>query len=171
MTRKILIPVIVAVVGLGVVGATVASAQTNTPLSGLAQMIAQKFNLDQNQVQGVINQYRQQQKTNMQQNIQQRLKSKLDAGVSAGKITSSQEQAIINELNTLRSQNNPGNFKNMTPAQRQQAFQNIQNQLKSWAQSQGIDPALIPFGGFGMGGRGMHRGWNYATPSPSPSPS
>lgn len=156
LKKKILLPVLALALLIGTVGGSVVHAQSNNQPS-LAQMIAQKFGLDQNAVQSVVDQYRSNQKTNMQSKMQNRVKSILDQEVSQGKITSAQEQAILQELATLRSQNNP---------KTRQAFQNEQNQLKSWGQSQGINPSLIP--GFGRGfGRGM-RGWVKASPTPTP---
>ena len=135
-----------------------------TFISGLIQFIAQKFGLDQNTVQSAVNDYKNQQKMTMQQNMQNRQKSRLDALVSQGKITSDQETAILNELAALRSKYNTANFKNMTPDQRKQQFENEQNDIKSWAQSQGIDPSYVmPFGS-GMRRFG-HRHMNL-TPTP-----
>jgi len=72
-------------------------------------------------------------------------------------ITSAQETAIIAELATLRSKYNPANFKNLTADQRKQQFQNEQNEIKTWAQSNGIDPKYV-MPGFGMAGQGGFRG-------------
>src|SRR5574337_403432 len=96
LRAKIIVPALVAALGLGAVGVGAVNAQTNTPFSGLATAIAQKFNLDQGQVQGVINQYR-------SQHMQQGLSNRLDQLISQGKITSEQKDAIISELNALRS--------------------------------------------------------------------
>lgn len=170
-SKKLLIPVVAVIVGgsalLGV--SAVANAQAgNSPFFGLAQEIASKFNLNSSDVQNTISTYMQQQHANMMQNRQQFLKNKLDQEVSAGKITSDQETAILNELTTLKNKYNigPGNFKSMTQTQRQQAMQNMQNDLKSWTQSNGINLSLIP--GFGMG---MHRGWRFGNhPTATPTP-
>jgi len=167
LSKKILIPVFAIVVGggslLGV--STMVSAQSsNTPFSGLAQTIAQKFNLDQSDVQSVINSYMQQQRQTMMQNMQKRLQNKLNQEVQQGEITSSQEASITSELSTLKNQFNPGSFKSMTQQQRQQAFQTQQNDLKSWASSQGINLSYIPFGSGTGHGRFGHR------PTPAPTP-
>src|SRR5579871_6549958 len=123
LSKKIIIPaVIIATVGIVTLGAiSFASAQGGTtPLSGLAQAIAQKFNLNQSDVQNTISQY-----------------------VQQGKITSEQEQAILDEQAKLKSEYNMQSLKNMTPAQRQQTVQNMKNEITAWAQSQGIDPSYI----------------------------
>ena len=132
-----------------VIPAYAASGNTNRGnfFTGLIQFIAQKFGLDQNQVQSAVNDYKNQQKANMQQNMQNREKSRLDSLVSQGKITNDQETAILSELQILHNKYNSANLKNLTPTQRQQQFQQLQSGLKSWAQSQGIDPSYVmPFG-------------------------
>src|SRR5258708_3652229 len=156
ISKKLLIPAFVVVVGgAAAFGVSQAHAQAQGGmLSGLAQTIASKFNLNQSDVQSVISTYMQQKHADMQQNMQQRLKMRLDQEVTAGKITVDQETAIMNELTALKTKYATQTLKTMTPTERQQAFQNMQNDLKTWAQSNNIDISLIPFG---FGG-GMHRG-------------
>lgn len=167
LSKKILIPVFAVIVGgaslLGV--STLVHAQSSsTPFSGLAQTLSKKFGLNQSDVQSVINSYMQEQRQTMQQNMQKRLQNKLNQEMQQGQITSSQEASILTELSTLKSQFNPSSFKSMTQRQRQQAFQTQQNDLKSWAQSQGISLSFIP-SGFGMG-----RGWFGHRPTTTPTP-
>lgn len=167
ISKRILIPVFAVVVGggslLGV--STFVQAQTGkTPFNGLAQTIAQKFNLNQSDVQTVINTYMQQQRQTMRQNMQKHLQNKLNAEVQQGNLTSSQAASITTELATLKSQINPTTLKSMTQQQRQQVFQTQQSDLKSWAQAQGINVSLIPFG-IGMG----HRRFGHR-PTPTPTP-
>ena len=166
ISKKILIPVFAIVVGGGSllgVSSLVHAQSGTTPFSGLAQSIAQKFNLNQTDVQSVIDSYMQQQKQTMTQNMQKRLQNRLDQEVQQGKITSAQETAILKELSSLQSQFSPSALKSMTQQQRQQAFQTEKNDLNSWAQSQGISLSLIPFG-FGIGhGRFIHK------PMPTPT--
>lgn len=153
-SKKILLPVLaVAIIGGTIIlSVNQVHAQTNNnPLSNLVQMIAQKFGLDQNQVQSLVDQFQQEQKQNRLQKMKDREKMKLDKLVQQGKITSTQEQSILDELVVLKNKYNLGNLKNLTPDQRKAQFQAMQNELKSWAQSQGIDPTLI-MPGSGMGG-------------------
>jgi ribosomal protein L3 len=165
--NKILGAILVAVIGISTLGVTQVHAQTNNnPFSGLIQFISQKFGLDQNKVQSAVTDYKTQQKQNFQKNQEQNEKNRLDALVKQGKITSDQEQAIINELAALKTKYNPSNFKNLTADQRKQQITAEQAELKAWAQSQGIDPTYIT-PGFGRGFRGMHKGWNI-TPTPTP---
>lgn len=146
---------------------------------GLMQFIEQKFGLDKSQVQSAVQQYQSQRDatitprpTMTQQKISDREKSRLDKLVSSGKITSDQEQAILTELSSEQSKFS--SLQGETPDQRKVTMQTIQNDLKTWAQSQNIDPMYVmPFGGGMHGGRGMmrggHRSWNKPSGSPTPT--
>ncbi len=143
-------------------------AQTNdglflkftNPFSKLVQMIAQKFNLDQTQVQSVFDQFWKERRQELQQNAQKREEERLDKLVTDGKITKEQKQAILDKLADLRNKYNPENFKDLTVEQRKEKFQEKQNEIKAWAQSQGIDPSyLMPI--FGMGGRKSMGGFGH----------
>jgi hypothetical protein len=169
VSKKILIPVFAIVIGGGSllgVSSLVHAQSGSAPFNGLSQAIASKFGLSQSNVQSVIDTYMQQQRQTMIQNMHQRLKDKLNQEVQQGQITATQETEILNELSSLKGQFNPSSFKSMTQQQRQQAFQTEKSDLQSWAQSEGINISLIPFG-FGMGhGRFGHRPMVTATPTP-----
>jgi len=146
--------------------------------SGLINYIAQKFGLDKTQVTSAVNDYKNQNKptprpTLTPDQIQAREKARLDKLVSAKTITSAQEQLILDEETALRTKYNPANFKNLTPDQRKQQFQQEQTDIKTWATANNIDPKyLMPgFGGpmmGGMHGRGGFGNWNKVTPTPTP---
>lgn len=145
--KKIIIPIVILGVSAAIAFGTihVANAQTNSNmLTGLAEAIAQKFNLNPNDVQSLINQYGQTQRADRQAKMQQIFKSKLDALVTGEEITGSQETAIINELQTLKNQNKMSEF-------------NI------WLKSQNIDPTILK--GVHMFGRIHGRS---TMPSPTP---
>ncbi len=126
-------------------------------IQGLIQVIAQKFGLDKNQVQTFANTYMQDQRKKMQDTMKKREEDRLTLLVQQGKITDTQKQAILKEIDTLKSKYSSTTMKNLTPDQRKQQFMNIQNELKSWAQSQGINVSLLK-PGFGMGMRGGMKG-------------
>lgn len=142
--------------GSAILAVSVAHAQTgNPPWSGLVQMIAQKFNLDQTQVQGVFDQYRQQQVQNGAKMMQGREKARLDQLVKDGKINSTQEQTVIAELASLKIKYNSANFKAE------------QDEINAWAKTEGIDPTYLR-PGFGRGGRGYFGNRPKITPTPTP---
>ena len=129
--------------------------------SGLIQFISQKFGLDKTQVQTAISdyktQYKQKRPTPDPAKIDAMEKNRLDKLVSAGKITSDQESAILTELAALRAKY-PMNISGQTKEQRQQNVQNFQNDWKTWADSQGINPELIMPGPGGIR-KGMRGRW------------
>jgi len=177
MIRKnILSGLVVVLLGLTpMVAAAPSFAATTTPthtnfFQGLITFLEQKFGLDKTQVTAAITDYKNQNKGNMQTNMQNREKTYLDGLVSQGKLTSSQEAAILAELASLQSTYKPTTGE--TSAQRMQQMQQMQADLKTWAAQQNppIDVTLImpmgggPRGGFRHGGKwGMH-------PSTTPTP-
>ncbi len=145
--------------------------------SGLIQFIAQKFGLDQNQVKSAVTDYQQQRKATITprptlspQAMQDQEKKRLNNLVSQGKITTDQENAILAELAALRAKY-PFNAQ-QTPDQRKTQMQNMQNDLKAWAQANNIDFSIVwPMGmrgGFGGGFRGGKRGSWKPTPTVTP---
>lgn len=158
-----------AIGGTMIWGVTQVHAQ-GTNGQTLAQTIAQKFNLDTNQVQQVIDQYRTNNQSQKLQNLEQKVSDHLDQLVQQGKITSAQKTAIENEVNTLKDKYNFSGFSSMNTQERKQAIQSAISDFKTWAQSQGINLSHLginPLFGMGM----MHRWKGNPTPSSSPSPS
>jgi len=147
---------VIITAGTGAFAIGRASADTSTQPS-LIQMIAQKFGLNQSDVQAVVTQYRQERQAQMEANF----KAKLDADVTAGKITAAQETLIINERQSLQSErtSQAASFKTMTPAQRQAAMQKNRADLTAWAKQNNIDVQYL-FGGFGRMGMGKGIGAN-----------
>jgi hypothetical protein len=173
ISKKIILSILaISAVGIavfGFIGVTKTNAEsTNNRFTGLVQAVAQKFGLDQSKVQTVFDDYMTTQRQGIQQKMQQGEEDRLTKLVQDGKISDAQKTAILNELAALRTKYNPANFKNMTAEERKTQFDNEQNDIKSWAASQGIDASyLTP--GFGMGRmRGMH-GWYGIKPSPTPA--
>ena len=146
--------------------------------SGLIQFISQKFGLDKTKVQTAVQDYQKQTKATitprptMSPDQQQAVeKKRLDPLVSQGKITGDQENAIIAELEAMRTKYTFD--KNATPDQRKTQMTNMQNELKTWAQSQGIDSTYVvpAFGqGRGPGGRMNGGGFRGRGPRPTSTP-
>ncbi len=131
-----------------------ALASTGTGTT-LVQMIAQKFNLNQSDVQAVFDQYRQDQQTQHQD----RIKTRLDQAVTAGKITTDQETLILNKLQETAAGRAAfmASLQGMTPTDRKAALQKAHQNFLDWATANGIDPQYL-FGGFGGGRMGMGHG-------------
>jgi hypothetical protein len=168
--------------------APIANAQSTSGQShvgffqGLMQFIEKEFGLNQNQVQSAVQQYKSQRQATMtprptmtQQQMQARGKTRLDSLVASNKITAAQETAIISELSSVQSQYSWSSLQSDTPAQRKTQMQAMQSTLKTWAQSNNINPMYVMmFGGRMRGGKGMMGGhgnqgnWNGPTVTPTP---
>ena len=135
---------------------------------GLVQMIAQKFGLDEGQVQSAVTDFTNQHKVTMQQNMQDREKKRLDALVAQEKITSTQEQQILDEQKKLASEYNPQTMKGLTPDERKQKMQQENQEIVAWSQSTGIDAKYLR-PGFGMRMH-MFNKWNGAVTTATPTP-
>ncbi len=148
-----------AVTTIGLAGSAAAvqavSAQSN---DSLAQAIAQKFNLKQDDVQSVIDQQRQQNQAEHQAERKKHVEDKLTQAVSDGKITQEQKTKILAKLEELQSQHQQmrQEFKNMTPEQRKQTMQQHHDELKQWAQDNGIPTTIFSL--IGPGGHGLRHG-------------
>lgn len=148
ITKKLILPIVAIVAAGGILTFSVSkvNAQTNTPMSGLVQMIASKFNLDQTQVQTVVDQYHQTEKGNRGTEMKKNQEDRLAKLVTEGKITEAQKQAIIAEITTIRAKYSLDRSKKLTPTERKAQMEKHQAEIKAWAQSQGIDPTLLTIG-------------------------
>lgn len=148
----------VTLAGGAIFGTTYAFAQSNTTESStLVQMIADKFGLNKNDVQGVFDQFKTQRQTQMETKFEDRLTQ----DVTAGKITEAQKQLIIAKRKELQGNRQAflESLKNMTAADRKAALDKQHQDLQNWATQNNIDiKYLMPgFGGRGMGM--MHGKW------------
>lgn len=171
MNKKMLLTVAtVSIMSGGLVMASNAFAQTQSggqeSMTSLVQKIADKFNINKNDVQAVFDQNRQE----MQAKRETRYEAKLAQLVKDGKITEQQKQLLLDKHKQLVSemQSNKVNLKSLTPAARKAKRQ----ELQAWAKQNGVDIKYL-MGGLGMRG---HRGFAMddqnptATITASPTP-
>ncbi len=155
MKRKIILTAVaITVLGAGTLAASTAFAQNDTTnkdhMSPLVQKISDKFGLNKDEVQAVVDEHHTQRKAQMHA----RFEEKLTQAVKDGKITETQKQAIITKFKELKEHKSVGkeSLRSMTPEQRKAAFEKKHQELKEWAQANDIDlQYLIPHGGKGMG--------------------
>ncbi len=144
MKKQLLVPIL-AVTTAGTVLFGVHTLYAQTPeTSSLVSRIAQKFGLKESDVQSVFDEYRDERHKEMEA----RFEDKLTQDVTDGKITESQKQAILSKMKELqeKKQSNIDAWKDMTPEQRRDAMKKERDELKKWADDQGIDLSLIHFG-------------------------
>ena len=165
--------VVLSIAAVAVIGAfalhsvAAQAAGSATTSDSLAAKIAQAFGLDQSKVQSVISQYRQGQASNSEA----RYTSMLQQAVTNGKLTSSQEQAILTEHATLESQLQSA--MTQTGSGRRSAMQNVRSEAAAWAKSNDISVRWL-LGQRPLRGMGSHYGTqpqSTASPTPTPTPS
>jgi hypothetical protein len=163
LQNKILLPVLAVIIGgAAMFGVSQVSAQNTNGSSDLVQMIAQKFNLPQDQVQQVFSEHKEKHHVQMQVKMEERLTQL----VSDGKLTESQKQAIIAKMVEMKNTFKPETLKDLTSDDRREKMEQHKREMDEWALSQGIDPSLLMFK-MKMG-RGMHKDFIYSSDTPLP---
>lgn len=139
-------------------------------LSGLPQFIAEKFGLNQSEVESAVTEYENQHRQKMQAEMQEREEERLNALVESGEITAEQKQKILEERAVLHEKYDMENFKDLTEEQRKEQFENRQKDIEAWSESTGIDSKYLMMGP-GRGGHGGPGkeigGWNKTSPTPA----
>jgi len=142
--------------GFGIVKATSGS---NNPMSGLITTIAQKFNLNESDVQTVFDGYKTQmntereaRRTETQAQRQQEFTTRINQAVTDGKLTQTQANAILAKMTELQTQKEE--LENKTPEERRTIMKERMDTLKQWMTDNNIPQQYCPFMGFGMG-KGM----------------
>jgi polyhydroxyalkanoate synthesis regulator phasin len=139
------------IVMLGLLSASVASAQDSTYPS-IIQKIAEKFNLNEDEVAAVFDEERDEHHAEMQAKWSERL----DDLVNDGKINAEQKQAILDKHEEMH--NKMEEWKDLDPEERHEKMRGLREEFRAWAEEQGIDlPLLGPYKhGFMVG---FHRGY------------
>ncbi len=154
---KKLIYIFVAVAVVGFLGAVGASAQVKGNQSFVIQKLAEKFNLKADDIQKVFDEVQQQRQQEMQQKMETQYKEKLDKMVADGKLTQAQEDAILAKREELEKKYEELKGLALTVDERNAKMKEIQDELKKWAEDNGIDLKLVNM--FGMGFGGMRGGF------------
>ena len=154
INKKLIFPVVaLTVLGLAVLDVNLASADnSSSSRDTIVQKIAEKFNLNKDDVQQVFDEVSNEHKAEMQAREEERLNQL----VTDGKITEDQKTLIQNKHKELRTEreSNKDNFKDLTPEERRAQMEEKKTELKTWADENGIDVSyLMPdFGGIGPRG-------------------
>lgn len=142
-------------IGLGLSGAGLIHAQTTTtssnPMSNLVSAIAQKFNLNQSDVQQVFDD----QHAQMEAQHQQMFKDHIAQLVTDGKLTQEQADKIVAkqaELQTQREANRAA-MEGKTETERHAAMDAERTALQKWATDNNIPMEYLRFG-IGKGPKG-----------------
>jgi hypothetical protein len=124
----------------GILGIRAVSAEGSNGYPPIVKKIAEKFNLKTGEVNQVFEENRQEKEAEQGTKIMENL----DKTVKDGKITEEQKKAILDkqaEIKTKREE-----LKNLTPEERQKTMKNLRDELRKWAEENGIDRSLIFMG-------------------------
>jgi len=141
MNRKIVISVLTLALAGSAILATRTSAQGIFSGGNLKSALAEKFGKSEDEVQAVFDQVRDQRQAEMQQTQQDRL----DQAVADGNLTEDQKQIILAKKAELQQQRQAD----------RKMRQTYQQELKTWADENGIDTQYLF--GLGTGGHGFGR--------------
>ena len=130
---------------LGVQSVFADQTASNNPMSSLVEEIAQKFNLNQDEVQAVFDEHRDE----MHDQMTARLEDRLQQAVDDGEITSEQKDKIVVKLQELHDQRqaNQEAIQNLTMEERHQTMELQKDELEQWAEENDIPVEYLHIGG------------------------
>ncbi len=157
--RTIIITIVIGVVAsIAIFGAGLVVAAENVTHAPIARMLAERFNLDVDEVQGVLNEEHETRHEARHETMEARHEARLDQAVEDGEITEAQKTAIVKKMDGIHEAE--GDLKDKDPEERHEAMEALHDDFKKWLEDNDIDPSLIgPIGGGcdEMGkGNGMH---------------
>jgi len=117
---------------------------------GLIQRIMEKFGLNKDAVDQVVNQYRSERHAEMQQKQDENL----NQAVSDGKITQDQKTALQEKMKEWHG--DKPDFSNMSREERRKEMESHREQMQNWAKDQGIDLQQLNLHGPKGPGMGRH---------------
>lgn len=156
--QTILVLLLLVLVAVGAVfGATLvaAAAEDTDGYPPIIQALAERFNLNADDVKEVFDEQHEAKRDKMQQ----RHEDHLDEAVEAGTLTDEQKEALLKKKEELRVQMDE--IKDLPPEERFEAMKETHEEFKAWAEESGIDLKALHNGAgkgrFGPMGRGMGR--------------
>lgn len=148
MNKKMIIPVAAFATLVVIAGAVgVSKADDDEKKNTLTQKLAERFNLNQGDVEDVFSQHRNERQNQRQINFEERLSQ----AVSSGKLTEEQKNLILKKKNELQSQREL--FKDLSSDERREKIKGHREEMKKWAEENDINMEEFMFmgkkGGFG----------------------
>ena len=134
---------------LGIAGVNSVSADDNTTFPPAIQALVDRFNLNEGEVSEVLEETRAQK----HEEKQALMGEKLDGLVSEGKLTEDQKSKLLAKLDEMRA--NHEGWQNTDKEERMEMMQQRKEEMRSWAEEEGINLEEI-FLGEGFKG-GFHR--------------
>lgn len=156
--KRIVIPAVALsiLLGAGALGIGSLYASEDNPQNSIIEKIAQKFNLNKDEVQKVFDEEREERVKVMQE----RFAKILDEAVDKGELTEAQKNLIIAKKAEIKGNIEAKRDENMdlSREEMQTKMKAQKEELEKWASDNGIDMKyLMGMGGFGRGGHGGGR--------------
>jgi restriction endonuclease Mrr len=140
---------------------TVKAEDGQVSFGNLAAKIAERFGLNQDEVEAVISEARQAEMAQRQAEMQSNYEERLTEAVNNGQLTEEQKQLVLAKHEEIQAnRQEPGEFKEMSDEDRELSKTEREQErvnLESWAEENGIDMKYLMMGDRGMrGGPGGH---------------
>lgn len=107
--------------------------------SEFAAVIAQKFGLDQAQVEETIQQYHQQEMETRHQEMESRMEERLQRAVAAGNLTEVQMNAILEKHDEMHERMQELHDQDLSKEDLREMRADLRDEMQNWAEEQGID--------------------------------
>lgn len=139
----------VAVVGILAIGVmSIRAENTDNNYPPIIQKIAERFNLNIDEVKEVFDEARQER----HQKIQTHFEGKLDKFVAKDKLSEEQKEAVLAKMKEMREEYRE--LKSLSPKERHAKMMEIKEEMKTWTEENGINLGLLK--GFNKGfGKGF----------------
>lgn len=135
---------IASIAFLMIVGAVSSQALAQSETGGyqsIVQRLAEKFNLNESEVQAVFDEVHAEHQAQMQEMFEARL----GEAVANGDLTEDQKNAILDKKEEMIAFRD--SLRDLSPEERKAAFDEKRSELKTWAEEQGIDLNLFHLDG------------------------
>lgn len=163
MNQKVLLSVLgAALISIGAFGAVKAYAEDITsPTPSIVTRIAERFNLNVDEVKSVF----EEEHDARREDMKAKLEDRLNQLVEDGELTTEKKQLILDKMSEMEANRVQmmEEMKDLTPEERRTTMNAHHEELKSWADENGIDLKYLRFthkfhDGHGMKGDFMMRG-------------
>ncbi len=141
-------------------GAIARAEEVNTdfnPMGELVSTIAEKFGLNKDEVQAVVDEAMESQREEMQAKHHEVLESRLEEAVSDGKLTQTQSDVILKKAEEWKDsmEDRRDEHKDLTLEERKEQMEKNRTELEKWAKDNDLTKDQLQYLG---GGRGMKGG-------------